>query len=183
MSFYEKKNDNKKIGRWRRLWRRFSALWERFCNERNWQLGEKLLVVALAAGLLVGGFAQAVRSSDSLSAKIDLGENWYGEKYNARPAAADEDKVWGNVTLELMDFSTLPGAKALLNGEAAGEFREQSPTLRVEYGDVIAVDATAYESPVRVRIKSVSSVIDVRDLQEVTVINGECKELGKIKFR
>lgn len=183
MSFYEKKNDNKKIGRVRRLWRRLAAVWERFCNERNWRLGERLLVALLAVGLAVGGFAQTVRSSDSLSDKIYLGENWYGEKYVAESAAADDEKVWGNVALELMDFTTLPGAKVLLNGEEVGEFREQRVTMRVEYGDVIAVDTTAYEAPVRVRIASVSSVIDVRDLQEVSVVNCECKELGKIIFR
>lgn len=185
MFFYNKKYDNRKCGRLRRLWRRFSLLFERFCNEKSWRIGEKLLVVMLALGLAMGGFAQIVRSSDSWSAKIYLGENWYGEKYETERVAADNDsdKVWGNVTLELMDYTTLPEVKVLLNGEQAGEFREQQLTVRVEYGDVIAVDATAYASPVRVRIKSVSSVIDTAGLQEISTVCSECREVGRIAFR
>ena len=170
MFFY--KNNKEKI----------KNLINKICNEQLWHIVGITLSVLLMFSLGTGIFAQIVRSSDSLSAKIDLGENWYGEEYQFSPAAADNGGVWGNVVLELMDYSTLPKALVLINGEQKASFREQQVTVRVENGDVITVDTTAYGSAVRVRIKSVSSVIDTKNLREITVVDG-CRDLGKVSFR
>lgn len=157
--------------------------WNRLCSEHVWQVGGIFFAVVLAFCFGTFGFAQIVRSSELLSSKINLGESWYGEEYEVHPAASEDDEVWGNVVLELEDFSTLPEARILINGVEASNFSEKQVTLRVENGDVIAVDASAYNSPFKVRIKSVSSVIDVRELREMSIIDEDYQTIGKIIFK
>ena len=152
-------------------------------NEKSWQITGKILVAFLLIALGTGSFAQVTLLNNSLNARFDLGSNWYGEAYNVKAVASADDQIWGNVVLELVDLTTLPEAKVLLNGRQVADFTDAAVTVRVANGDVLSVDTTAYELPITVRIKNVSSFIDVKELNEFTVITKEIAPLGKILFK
>lgn len=154
----------------------------KFCTEKNWQKTEITLIVLLLISMGSGLFAQVVLANDELSQNIYLGENWYGEEYETAALENDENIIWGNVVLELADFSTLSQAKVLVNDEEVADFTEKEVAIRVEGGDVIAVDTSAYNCPVKIRVKKVSSVIDTDTLAEETIVNG-FREIGEIRIR
>ncbi|MGI5824686.1 MAG: hypothetical protein ACOX7J_03855 [Bacillota bacterium] len=151
-------------------------------NEKSWQILGVVFLCLTGCGLAVVCFVQGILGI-GLAQNYDLGETWYGEVYETKAVASDEDEVWGNVVLRLTDFTTLPEAVVLLNGEPVKKFVEQEVTVRVVSGDVLSVDTSAYDAPVAVRIKSVSSVIDTRELREITVIRSGSAVLGKILLK
>ncbi|AEG61174.1 hypothetical protein [Desulforamulus ruminis] len=61
------------------------------------------------------------------------------------------------LVLQLVNFSTLPKAKVLVNGQMKGDFSHPYVTVPVENGDVVEVDTTFYQHSVRIRIADVSS--------------------------
>lgn len=152
-----------------------------FCNVKNWQKTEVLLIITVLLAMGCGLFAQIVLANDSLSEKIYLGENWYGSEYETASLENKDNKIWGNVVLELADYTTLPKARVLINGEEAGRFTEKTVTVRVENGDLLAVDTKAYNCPVKVVVLKVSSVIDKESLFEESLICGY-REIGRIKI-
>lgn len=56
------------------------------------------------------------------------------------------------VTFQLLDYSALPKASVLLNGEKRGSFEHRYVTVPVTDGDILAIDATFYKHPASFRI-------------------------------
>ena len=161
--------------------RKFACFLLEKMNLKNLRLCGRLLTFFCCFGLGLLIFAQILLCGNWLSEQA-WHKNWYGEVYKLRPAAnANNDaEIWGNVVLELADYTELPEAFVLLNGEPVRNFTQKEVAVRVVRGDVISVDASAYEKAVRVRVKSVSSVIDPKTLHELTTLKQNSAVIGKV---
>ncbi len=117
--------------------------------------------------------------------QMDRGQTvatWAGLVYDAEPAAASFDGLYGSVTIELLDYSELEQAFVLINGQKAGVFDSTELTLRVFDGDVLELDTTAYRAPVRFRLRRVSAGINESFLFDELELCGERRQLGRIVF-
>jgi hypothetical protein len=137
-----------------------------------------LLVLGALAALLVCQFWLYVDRSRAAA-------TWYGMEYDEAvvPAAASNSGLYGSITLELAEYSRLEHAYVLINGVKAGDFSEPELTLRVFDGDVLEVDASAYNVPVRIRLQKASYGIDRERLFSEVQVCGERKEIGCVIFK
>lgn len=146
------------------------------------QMLEYLLGCLLAGALVLLLLVQA----GMYLGRVEPVGTWLGARYDeAQTVAAgfDEtyfDEPYGVVTLELAEYSRLELARVLVNGCCVAWFDEQNVRVRVGAGDVLALDVRAYERPVRVRVKQLSSGIDGAFLLRDVEACGEVVELGRI---
>lgn len=133
-----------------------------------------LVVIGLAALILVqvGLYRGSIQPVGS----------WYGEEYRAAdtPVAAFVDEPYGVVTWELVDYSRLELAEICCNGRPVAAFNQAEVTFRVYGGDVLSLNAVAYQRPVRVRLKKLSAGLDSAFLLRDVEACGEIIELGRI---
>ncbi|MEW6063635.1 MAG: hypothetical protein ACOY3U_05870 [Bacillota bacterium] len=57
-----------------------------------------------------------------------------------------------SIILQLTNFSTLPKAKVLVNGQVKGDFTHPYVTVPVSNGDVLEVDTTYYDHSVTIKV-------------------------------
>ena len=158
-------------------------LWQRY-QHSLWHSIEKLLLCCVVAGFFLLIAAQIVLKQQDLRQELQIGDSWYGQEYQpVLPAAADDTELWGNITLALVDYESLPEALVLVNGEISGRFQNRTVTVRVHPGDQLAVDTTAYRLPIQIRISSASSNINTSFLQETVRLQQEQLSLGNVIFR
>ena len=148
-------------------------------NVKNWHICGRLLTISCCLGLALLIFVQILLVGDW---KLGWGlqKNWYGEVYQVQTASKNDTEIWGNLVLELVDYTELPDLIVLVNGQPVQKFTQKQVTVRVIRGDLVSVDASAYEKPITVRVKSVSSVIDSRMLQELTTVKQNSAEIGTV---
>jgi len=63
------------------------------------------------------------------------------------------------VTLQLKNYSSLPLAGVLVNGEPRGEFRDRYVTVYVREGDLLEVDGVCYNRPLEIEVLDVSKEV------------------------
>ncbi|AQS58584.1 hypothetical protein [Desulforamulus ferrireducens] len=63
------------------------------------------------------------------------------------------------IVLQLVNFSTLPKARILVNGQYQGDFTHPYSTVAVSEGDTIEVDSTFYEHPVTIKVLDGSKAV------------------------
>lgn len=135
-----------------------------------------LVVIGLAALILaqVGLYRGSIQPVGS----------WYGEAYRAdvQSVAAFGDEPYGVVTWELADYSRLELAEIWRNGRPVAAFNQAEITFRVYDGDVLSLNAAAYQRPVRVRLKKLSAGLDGAFLLRDVEACGEIVELGRIAW-
>jgi len=124
---------------------------------------------------------QWILADDGLRAEFPL-NNWYGTEY-AVDASNTDIGLWGNIVLEIEEYTTLPFLTVYINGEAAGKFDTSRLTLKVFPGDVVAIDSSAYAAPITVRLVSCSASIDTSLLLMHVRLMRERAELGTIIFK
>lgn len=152
------------------------------CTEKSWAAAG----VCFGAALVLCAAVYICGCLPFVSEKAEfwgLRKNWYGEVYRTEAAAADETKIWGNVVLSPIGYNRLEAAYVLVNGEPVRNFADGETTVRVEQGDVLAVDLTAYRRPITVRVDRASSVIDTGRLREQVTAKGGVAEIGEIRLR
>lgn len=167
---------------------------EKSCNERmlylrRWRRLERLwaalLLCSLFLLLLYQGWLYWGRNHSFAWLNFDwVPESWYGQDYaEVLPAVRQNEGLWGNVTLELQDYSELHRALVLLNGNEVGNFSSSLVTLRVFDGDQLEIDCTAYARPVHFKVTKVSVGIDRAKLQTELELCGERGLVGRIDFK
>ncbi len=117
------------------------------------KIAEKLLLAVIISAAVFLFFYQTMLAGSPLSQVIHR-------------VGSDAEQVIGPVTdqketiiLQLVNFSTLPKAKILINGQYQGDFTHPYVTLAVSEEDTIEVDCTFYEHPVVVKIVDSSKAI------------------------
>jgi len=135
---------------------RWDNCWEQFLRR-----GAVLLAIVLV-------LVQGAMLDDDVRYRLSLGEQLEGrpvneQSYQSIQAASDsvltgEETVspWAEVEVEMLQFTSLPRAQVLVNGQWAGSFTEPKLRLRVMGADDIEIDTSSYEFPIQFRIKKVS---------------------------
>lgn len=86
------------------------------------------------------------------------------------------------ITLRLNKYSALPLARLLVNGEAAGQFRDRYVTVFVRDGDLLEIDGTRYDRPFEVEVLDVSGKV-VSPVPGATFkVNGTVSAIGKVRL-
>lgn len=138
-----------------------------------------LVLAALAALLICQYWLYVDRSRAAVT--------WYGMEYDeaasAMPVSASNSGLYGSITLELTEHSRLEQAYVLINGVKAGNFSRSELVLRVFDGDVLELDVSAYNVPVRIRLQKASFGIDRERLFSEIEVCGERQEIGCIIFK
>ena len=148
-------------------------------NVKNWHICGLLLTISCCLGLALLVFGQILLGGDWKLSR-GLQKNWYGEVYQVQTASKNDTEIWGNLVLELVDYTELPDLIVLVNGQPVQKFTQKQVTVRVIRGDLVSVDGSDYEKPITVRVKSVSSVIDSQTLQELTTVKQNSAEIGTV---
>lgn len=84
------------------------------------------------------------------------------------------------VTLQLKNYSTLPLARVLVNGEPRGEFRERYVTVFVREGDVLEVDGTRYNRSLDIEVLDVSREVILPAAGTRIRVEGSISPLGQV---
>ena len=101
-----------------------------------------------------------------------------------RPVLRDTTGLFQDsvVTFQLKNFSTLPLARVLVNGEPRGEFRDRYVTVYVREGDILEVDGTRYKRPLEIEILDVSDEVVTPAAGTKIRIEGSINNIGRIAF-
>lgn len=86
------------------------------------------------------------------------------------------------ITLQLKNYSTLPLARVLVNGESRGEFRDRYVTVFVQEGDIIEVDGSRYNRPLEIEVLDVSKEILVPLAGEHLRVEGGITRLDRVRL-
>ncbi len=100
-----------------------------------------------------------------------------------RPHIKNQDvSQYPVVTLQLKNFSSLPHAKVLVNGEAKGEFKNRYVTVFVQEGDVLEVDSTRYNRPLDIEVLDVSKGVLLPVAGTRIRVDGCIGTLGQVRL-
>lgn len=97
--------------------------------------------------------------------------------------AANQQLVAGEptITLYLKDYYSLPKMYVLVNGETVGQFSDRYVSFQVHDGDLIQLDATFYDYPVKVQVLTTSEEIIYPPEDKTVKITG-ISSLGEVKI-
>ena len=84
------------------------------------------------------------------------------------------------ITFRLKNFSSLPLARVLVNGEVRGEFRDRYVTVYVREGDILEVDGTRYKRPLEIEIFDVSGDVLSPAVDTTIRVEGNIYSLGPV---
>lgn len=123
------------------------------------------LAVLLAIVLVL---VQGAMLNGDVRYRLSIGEQLEGrpvtEQSNRTIQAASDSVLtgeemispWAEVEVEMLQFTSLPQAMILINGQWAGSFAEPKLRLRVMGSDDIEIDTSSYDFPVQFRINQAS---------------------------
>ncbi|WP_027363397.1 hypothetical protein [Desulfotruncus alcoholivorax] len=84
------------------------------------------------------------------------------------------------VTFQLLDYSTLPMAAVLVNGQKVAAFQERFVTIPVANGDVLAIDAKFYQRPVSFKVFDTYGGVKWPGVDDTFKVEGTIKQLGTV---
>ena len=153
-------------------------------QEMLWRRLEKVLVFFAALGIVAVITVQILLPSGLLNAYVTVNGSLGGAALDTSlPVVYDDTELFGNITIEIMGYHSLPQAQVLVNEKSSGNFQEKQVTVRVYAGDVVAVDASAYERAVTFRVVRASANINTSYLQENITVNSTKAKVGEVLFR
>ena len=84
------------------------------------------------------------------------------------------------VTFQLLDYTALPKAAVLVNGEKKSYFEHRYVTVPVSDGDELAIDTGFYEYPVSFKIIETYGHVQVPVVGAVIEVQGTTKKIGTV---
>jgi len=84
------------------------------------------------------------------------------------------------VTFQLMDYTSLPKAAVLVNGEKKGYFENRYVTVPVIDGDELAIETGFYEHPVSFKVIQTYGNVLVPSAGMVIEVQGTTKTIGPV---
>ncbi|MEN6327213.1 MAG: hypothetical protein ABFD18_13565 [Syntrophomonas sp.] len=126
---------------------------------------EKYLIRSIVLGFVLMIIVQGLMTQEPWRMYLSWNERMEGQNIEMPASTAyEKSKVsQANVqspqamlTISLQQFSSLPKASILVNGNVAGHFNEKEIKLQIDGGDVLEIDSTLYNFPVNYHIESVS---------------------------
>ncbi len=135
----------------------FAELFDRWA-----ETAEKYLIRAVVLAMVMLMVAQALTFDDparfymSFSQRLNQEVAEFNRQHpEARPAGAPV-AAFATVTVRLTNFSSLQKAKLLVNGKEMADFRDKQVTVKVNPGDVIAVDGSFYSRKLQFKVVKIS---------------------------
>jgi hypothetical protein len=101
----------------------------------------------------------------------------------ALPVQQQSGLLFGNLQLETEGNLSLAAAKLYINGILAGNFGSGSLLTRVYEGDILVLDAAAYQRQLTFFLTTVSTNIDTSELSAQIITDGNAGEMPEISFR
>lgn len=163
---------------------------------RNWEKGiwrlvekgEKVILRAIIFGLVVLVTAQALLTTDSLGLYLSWAERLEGEPFSSwsGPVARvmeTESTVFGYITLEMKDYSSLARAYVIINGKKAADFRDKRVIVKVFSNDIVEVDGSFYQRPLKFSVVGISPHLSKPVLNQTIETQGNVALLGKVQFK
>jgi len=151
---------------------------------------EKYLIRTVAlvfVGLIV---VQGLMTHDNMRLYLSWGERLDGQAidYPVNSAQQDNGKEemeninspYGMLVLSLQKYSSLPRAVVLVNGKEQASFENDEVQLKLMAGDVVEIDASAYDFPVAFKVKQISDNLAFPVKDESYVCNHDIVMIGKI---
>jgi hypothetical protein len=133
------------------------------------------LVVVIAAIILL---VQAIRVGDPLQEEAIP----VASLERSRPPVTSGLLQGPVVTFQLKNYSTLPLARVLVNGECRGEFRDRYVTVFVQEGDMIEVDGSRYSRPLDIEVLDVSKEVLVPSAGDHFRVESGITCLGRVRL-
>ena len=146
---------------------------------RYFQTVQRILVSLLLLDLLAfWPLAERLRQPQDMA--YSEAESLQTMQQAALPAAAGN--LFGNICIEAEEKISLAQACLLINGMKSGDFREGYLTVRVRPGDILQIDASAYQRELIFFVVETSASIDSNYLRAEVISYGDVADVGIIVF-
>ncbi|NLO89709.1 MAG: hypothetical protein GX088_05195 [Clostridia bacterium] len=109
--------------------------------------------------------------------------NFYEEFPEMRVTTQDFQSVFATVTVQVENFSSLEKAVLLINGKEVSDFRNKQVTVKVNQGDVLAIDGTYYVHELIFKVVSVSENVEQPKKGQVVKVNGNVSMIGTVELK
>lgn len=150
---------------------------------------EKYLIRLVVLSLVVMVVVQAMMTQDQYRLFLSWGEKMEGESINYPVSAAQGtipepsaniNSPHADMTIAIDEFSSLPRATVLVNGNKSTTFVNQEVHLQVMAGDTVEIDSRYYNFPVNYKIINTSPNLAFPDKGSVYTGNQGIVMIGKI---
>lgn len=150
---------------------------------------EKYLIRFIVLGVVVLVLVQGMMTRDSLRFYLSWSERMEGQALeypvSKENVEADEspgmdiNSPYALLSLSLEQYSSLPKAVILINGEKVDNFENQEVDLKLMAGDIVEIDATFYDFPVEIKVNKVSDNLAFPEKDQIYIANDSIVMLGK----
>ncbi len=151
---------------------------------------EKHLIRTIALAFIALIIVQGLMTHDNMRLYLSLGERLEGqaidypvnsvEENNGTEEMENINSPYAMVLLSLEKFSSLPKAVVMVNGKEQASFVNNEVQLKLMAGDVVEIDASAYNFPVVFNVKQVSDNLAFPVKDENYVCNHDIVMIGKV---
>ncbi|NLC06923.1 MAG: hypothetical protein GX755_02995 [Syntrophomonadaceae bacterium] len=89
----------------------------------------------------------------------------------------------GTITLELINFSSMPKATVLVNGQEVADFREKRVTIPVRNDDILEINGSYYQHSLTVLILDVSENVRYPKKKQEIKVNQSLTRIGQVTLK
>lgn len=155
-----------------------------------WRL-ERYLLRMVVLGIVMVVVVQGLMTHEPFRFFLSWGERMEGQPIpvpTAQPQAPAENAAQqelltvspqAQLVVALDQYSSLPKAAVLVNGQQVGNFNDKEYLLQVQAGDVIEIDASYYNFPISFTIASTSANLVFPQALQVYKTNQSVVMIGK----
>ena len=151
---------------------------------------EKHLIRSIALVFVAVILVQGLMTQDDMRLYLSWGERLEGqtieypvysnEGEKQEPEMETLNSPYALLGLSLEEYSSLPRAMVLVNGKEHGSFEDNQVQLKLMAGDVVEIDASYYDFPVKFKVLKASDNLAFPVPGENYVCNQDVVMIGKI---
>lgn len=138
---------------------------------------ERVLYIAFLSVFVLLLGTQAILINPNIRSAVTISDDMKGTPLGAEEFLYSE----GTMELKLLDGSSIPELKVLVNGEERACFSENIVTISLIDGDVVEIDGSGVGGPAEVAVSSVSSNMDSSYVGLKLQVEGNIKKVAKVK--
>lgn len=155
---------------------------------KSFRTFERYLIRFIVITLMALVVVQALMTQDSFRLYLSWAERMEGQEisYPVNRSTGDENTVnrikspKARVVIAIESFSSLPLTGILVNGQVSKPFSNKEVILMVKGGDKLEIDSSAYNFPVKYRIKEVSDNVAFPEAGNVYTANQGIVMIGNV---
>lgn len=150
---------------------------------------EKILMRTIILGIILLVVVQGLMTNDPVRFYLSWAERMEGQTLEL-PAAGQQQIPEEDLTkaespqavmiLSVSQFSSLPKAKVLINGEEKLVFNDREIEVACQGGDIIEIDCTEYDFPLEFTVKEASENLSYPPPGKIFTANNSIVLIGKI---